>query len=912
MGLKSRWLAFLLPVLFLGVLLGYAFHRDPHFWRSPTSLYRSAQDAEKRGEIPLALRMAQKSFARDPKNSGCGTLLGWLYLRGSEPQKALEVLTQVWERDQKATAALKGQAQALDLLGRRPEALELLSKYLAGQPEDADISLFAAQLAGSRQEDWELAVKYYKQYCRLKPDPAARRHLVDLLAALNRFQEAIPYQEEEAAQRPEDQEALHRLALFHYWQRDYEGACELYQRLLERAQEDAVLRQEAAQAADAAKKVDEALKHYLWLYARHQGKREHALKLARLWSQKGNHAEAVAVLAPLVKEHPDPEIQRWLALESLLTGDLDKARQAYRAAWEAGDTHQETIINLARLYARQRQFSRAAAMWDEAERRQLVRAELRWEAALTYSYAQRFADAVSILEPVRRDNPKYPRLQLFLGQMHFYQKHWGQAAHYFKTYLEQHPDDPEAGRLLAEALAFKAETRDEAINAYGELLKRRNDVHLRLRRVALLLEEQRWKEADGELKACPPAQEPKLLREQARLCLWAGNLEDALARYEDYLELEPRDGKARLERARVLIYAGRAAEALEILKTLPGTAEPAPGQPGQRAVLAAGIEAALAQKDWPQALAWALRLYGCQFPGKTRPLRDWQEARRWDRDGQPASDTEETGGWLRLISARSAEDRKETQELTLEERTWVARALCHAEDPELSNLAVDLAVENLREDRHHHATLLILAHLLPRLPNYEDLSRLVYRIPGIRPDSPEYVAALAYFDGNLGRHGGKLDYLLHVLKTYRHQQPPRNPGELLALANLATELDDRQAAAEYYRLAQQIKPNDRRLAGLNLDSQLARKDWGKALASLERGSNPQNSLQKARLYMVRGQYEGVKATVAQIPPDHPDSSHSLLLLAQAYRLERNYPEALKILEQLQGRLPTENLAMARA
>ena len=215
--------------------------------------------------------------------------------------------------------------------------------------------------------------------------------------SLNRYKEAIPLQEEEVAEFPEDQEALHFLALLYYWQRDYRAASDIYQRLLEKSAENSALRLEAAKAADAAKDSDRALNQYLWLYARNRGQKEYALALARLWAQKGNHAEAAGVLGPLMEQQPDPALRRWYALELLLIGDFDKAQTQYHKAWEEGDTHQETIINLARLYARKNHFTKAAGLWDEASRRQLIKGELRWEAALTYSYAHRYQDALEII-----------------------------------------------------------------------------------------------------------------------------------------------------------------------------------------------------------------------------------------------------------------------------------------------------------------------------------------------------------------------------------------------------------------------------------------------------------------------------------------------------------------------------------
>jgi tetratricopeptide (TPR) repeat protein len=915
MARKVYWLLAPIPLVFLGLIFWSAWRQDPEFWQSPMSLYRSAQEAEKRGELPQALRLAEQAWSRDADNSDCGTFLGWLYLKAGDPEKGLEVLQRVWSQDPRAVAALHGQAQALDALGRRPEALALLADSVKDHPDNAGLVQVAAEFTAQTPEEHGLAVDYFQRLYRMKPDPQVRRRLLDLLTGLNRFREAISLQEEELAQNPESPDALHRLALLHYWQRDYQAACEIYQRLVEKAADNPSYRQEAAQVADAAQNPDEALKHYLWLYARHQGKKEYALKLARLWAQKGNHAEAAAVLSPLLQDKPELDIQRWYALELLLTGDFDKAQKIYRTAWEAGDTHKETIINLARLYGRRQQFAKAAGMWDEAERRQLVQGELRWEAALAYSYAQRHGDAVAILKPVERDNPKYPRIQAFLGQMHFYQKHWGQAAHYFQAYLEKHPEDLEVRKLLAEALAFKAETKGEAIEAYGELLQRADDPNVRLRRAALLLEAQRWEEARQELAQCPPFAEPKLLKEQARLYLWLGDLEESFKRYDAYLAREPRDGGAALERARVLTYLGRSHEAQENLRSLRaglagGRADPLEG----RAVLAASIEAALAGRDWQEASQLALKLYSSQFPQKGKPARDWREARGWQEEARQQRLAK--NGKLKTVKASyqpESDAEEEFSALSVDERTWVARALCHLDDADSLTLAADLLSDNLWKNRHHHPSLIILAAILPRLPRYGDLSRLVYRIPGIRVDGPEYAASLAFFAGNLGRQGGKLDYLLHVLKEYRNHKRPKNPGELLALANLATEVGDKKIAEDYYRQALAIKPNDAHISQLLMNCHMTQKEWGKALASLQKdGLSAENGLDMARLYLVRGQYEGVKAAVAQIPEQHPQQPQAMLLLAQVYRLEKNFPEALKTLEQLRSRIPPEDFLMEKA
>jgi tetratricopeptide (TPR) repeat protein len=834
-----------------------AWHKDPDFFRATSSLFLQAQEAAAQGDNFQARELARKIYRREP-TAKHGAFLAWVYLKCGDPQAALELARKVRQQDPESADALKFEAQSLDLLGRRQEALILLAGYLKDHPDSREILNTAGEIASRDPEDHELAAAYYQRLYHLDHDPLVRRHLVDLLASLQRFPEAIALQEEEIAEFPENQEAVHRLALLLYWRRDYQAAGQVYQRLLEKAAHDEALRLEAARAAEAGKDADQALGHYLWLYAQNRGKKEYALPLARLWSQKGRHAEAAAVLAPLMQAKPDLELRRWYALELLFMKDFSRSLKAYEEAWREGDSHQETIINLARLYARKGNFSRAAAFWDEAAHRHLLAKDLRWEAALTYSYAHRHREALDAVAPLRRQDPDNPKLILFCGQMHFYQKHWGDAVRYFKEYLEKQPQDLEVRRQLAEILSFSSETRDEALGQYGEALKIKDDLGLRLRRVHLLLEERRWEEGARELQTCPPAPEPPLLRVQAHLWLWLGDLETALKFYDLFLQQIPRDQTGRLEKARILTYLNRTPEALELLNRL------RLDFPQDARMRVAAVEAYLAARDFPRALTLARK--------ELEPLK-----------------------------------------LNLEERALLARCYFHSQDPGHLPHTVDLLIENLRENRYHHPSLLILAAVLPKLPRYEDLNRVMNQIPGIRVGSPEQAAALAFFDGKLGRQAGKLDYLLHVLKEYRRHRWPKTPGELVGLGVLAMAMGERQEAAGYYRRALNMRPRDKNIARMLLQCQVAMKEWGPALASLAReGGDPATSLEMAQVYLVRGQYEGVKAAVAKIPEGHPDKTAGLLLVAQACRLEGSYSEALATLGQLEGRTPKETLVMEKA
>jgi tetratricopeptide (TPR) repeat protein len=243
----------------------------------------------------------------------------------------------------------------------------------------------------------------------------------------------------------------------------------------------------------------------------------------------------------------------------------------------------------------------------------------------------------------------------------------------------------------------------------------------------------------------------------------------------------------------------------------------------------------------------------------------------------------------------------------------VARSLCHVSDPEACRLAADLAVANLHKSRHHHASILILAYLLPKLSSYEDLEWMAYSIPGVKSDGQDYESFQSYFESQVGRQGGRLNYLLHLLQRYRRYKWPDSPGEVLALADLAMELGERQEAEDYYRRAQHLWPQNPRLAKLLLQCQMTQKEWGRALDTLNhKPITPGNALEIARLYMMRGQYEGVKAAADKVPPDYANYSQIQLLRIQACRLQKCYPEAQRNLESLACLLPRDEYLMEKA
>ena len=159
-----------------------------------------------------------------------------------------------------------------------------------------------------------------------------------------------------------------------------------------------------------------------------------------------------------------------------------------------------------------------------------------------------------------------------------------------------------------------------------------------------------------------------------------------------------------------------------------------------------------------------------------------------------------------------------------------------------------------------------------------------------------------YFTTNLGRQGGKLQYLLQTLKDRQEQHRARSPGDLIFLAGLASELGDQRTAVRYCDQALRLRPLDQRLTALRLQALMTANDTGRILKTLEdQPQTPENALALAKTYLESHQYEGAVAVLGRVPLDHPVWPQAQLLLVQAYRGQQDYAAALLALQDLQSR-----------
>lgn len=905
--MRQLWLLGVLA--FLGAIFWQVYRQDPYFYYSAHQLFLEAQRAQQRGDLPAAVTWARRAVDRSPQWE-YRVFLAWRLLETHQPEEALTLFTRLSEERPAESLAWRGRALALEQLGRRAEALELLSRYLHHQPRDIEVLRQAAALAATDPATQEQAVNLYRRLHELQPrDHEIRQHLLDLLLARQEFAAAIPLQEEIVREFPDNANALHQLALLHAWQQDYEAAVPIYEKLLQLEAANQALRLEAARTAEAAQKLDQALTHYLALYRESGGRAEYARALARIWSQKGDHGSAAAVLAPLLASGEASLADRQQhALELLLAGDYRAAFTAYQRLWEGGDTSKETLVNLARLAAHRRQFGLAADLWDETRRRHLILGrELRQEAALTYAYAQRYREAIQILKPVPRDEAK---LLFFLGQMHFYQQNYHEAVHYYRRFLEKQPGDSAVRRQLAQTLSLLPESRQAAVEEYDRLLQQQDNPGDRLQKAAVLLQlAQDWAErqertsrrlaadywlaAEQELLRLDPAvlKTPEQQRQYYKLLMWLGAQEAASKALQVYLMHQPRDWEARQDQIRLLLYQQRGKEAAARLRELKLAATANQDFPSPKELLALELETALAANDLAQAERTAWQLYLLPLGRQPAPA-SWRAAyRRLQELPQPPAFSSRE----RILLSR-----------------FLVRKAAKQTEPDLIWLAVDLCLANLQDPelqqpeqrRYYHASLLLLASLLPRLEHFEEVNRVLARLPGVQGETPEFQATLAHFTGLYGRRDGKVQYLLQTLADRRRRQPVQAPGDLLYLAELAGELNLKREALDYLEEAHRLRPQDDRITAWRLQLLEATQEYGQLLQALEeQGLTPATRIALARIYLQRQQYDGAVAVLREITPAEACWPEAQQLLVAAHKGRGDLQAALTAIAELERRQP---------
>jgi len=186
-------------------------------------LARAAEAALKNGDYPAALNYAQRASEAAPSDAQLWFLLGYTARLARKPQLSLDAYNHGLKLDPTSLDGLSGLAQTYSLMGRRDEAVRLLTQVLASAPKRAgDAELLGELLLQSG--DYEHALSILSSAEAM--GPSARLEVLMALSCqrLQRYDQASRYLEMAKKRAPNNPDVERSLAGFYRETGNYKAA----------------------------------------------------------------------------------------------------------------------------------------------------------------------------------------------------------------------------------------------------------------------------------------------------------------------------------------------------------------------------------------------------------------------------------------------------------------------------------------------------------------------------------------------------------------------------------------------------------------------------------------------------------------------------------------------------------------
>jgi len=169
------------------------------------------------GQDSLALEVYNNAIAIDSADLELKLAKGMIYYRMKKYEKTIQQMDKVLELTEPGSATYKDalihKAFALDLLGKKEEAIATYESALAIMPEDKDLIFNLGRLYYI-QDDYENAVKYFKQVVDLNPDDFdATTNIGNAYLQMEKWEEAVPFLEKAVELNPESAAAWNNLGI---------------------------------------------------------------------------------------------------------------------------------------------------------------------------------------------------------------------------------------------------------------------------------------------------------------------------------------------------------------------------------------------------------------------------------------------------------------------------------------------------------------------------------------------------------------------------------------------------------------------------------------------------------------------------------------------------------------------------
>ncbi len=406
-----------------------------------------AQSREAPAQSDVDLAIDHLSQARDPLSPDVleSITLGRLYLSTEQPAEAIEVLTEMLDREPQFT-------DAQVLLGRAHEALE----------------------------QWDAAAAAYERAVQFSPRRTRyRRRLADALANAGQTGRAIEVLQELVRLRPEDADGWYRLADLELNDGDYDAAETAARRVVELEPTGLRGAYALSRALGARREYREMAEVLAPMVEQARAGGVDSRQVAGLLQQLGTAqhsvgafdaaAEALADALELVPSHLGLQVQ--LVQVYLDGGRLDDAGGLVAEARRSRSDNLALLRLDAEVRSARGLVAEAVELLEGARARYQDRPIAHVALALLYSDHDRFDEAVGVLQAAEARFPGETLIVFQLGAAFERGRRYQEAEGAFRRVLEQAPDDAQTLNYLGYMLAERGERLDESVDLIRRALE---------------------------------------------------------------------------------------------------------------------------------------------------------------------------------------------------------------------------------------------------------------------------------------------------------------------------------------------------------------------------------------------------------------------------------------------------------
>ena len=320
------------------------------------------------------------------------------------PAEVTAILDRLEREFPTSVEALFARGQILGLCGQSDEAIWCWRKCLALNPEFVHAHLEIGHVA-ARHGNFEGAVKYFELASQLDPAlPEVQLHLGKALLSLGRYEEAVPVLEQQTKTDPKSSEAWFRLGQAHQQLEQYDEAKRFYQKTLD-------VYPDCAPAWNGMAQVLDRL-----------GESERAQQC------RG----------------------RFLELDKKLTAWDRQRRQADDfTKMNAGQELSQAYAIAASVYAYRGLSDDAMLCWRKAAELDARNIVVRQALVKALASENRAAEAIVVIEELRRLQPRNPDHLVALAGLHQQMNRHESAETALQKAIEMAPADPRAPAMLA-------------------------------------------------------------------------------------------------------------------------------------------------------------------------------------------------------------------------------------------------------------------------------------------------------------------------------------------------------------------------------------------------------------------------------------------------------------------------------